>query len=127
MSKYVDLRSDQVANLSDWYIDALFYNICEILDERGDLNMVTTAVANNVAFLEYVTTKLQDDIVTRKCITEVENGSQLFFKVNPSISEVRGNMTALTKFYKELRLLPEEVKPVEEHDELLEFLKNGVK
>lgn len=127
MSKYEELRSQQVTDINSWYINALFENICEILEERGDLNMVTTSVANNISFLEYVTTQLQQDIIDRECLVEIENGSQLFIKTNPSIAEVRSNMNSLTKFYRELRLLPEEVKPREEHDELLEFLRGNSK
>lgn len=127
ISKHETKRSSQLKEIGIPYIDKLFYNICDILEERGDLNLVTSTVANNIAFLEYATTQLQQDVLDRNCMVEVENGSQLFIKTNPSIAEVRQNMNSLTKFYRELKLLPEEVKPQEERDELLEFLRGGSK
>lgn len=122
-TQYLKLRSPQVIACKSEYVDRLFSTMCEILDGREQLNRITITTANNIAFTEWSVLQLQEDVLDRGSIEEVENAGNIFFKPSKSLDAIRAMTLGLSKLYKDLRLLPEEVKELAESDEFLDFLK----
>lgn len=121
--EYQKRRNRVLTLIDNNEINTLFNDLMHTLDERGDLNAVTTIVANNIAYNEYLIGLLQDDIAERGAIEEIIRGANVVSQANKSISEIRTLNTVNSKLYNDLKILPKEVKEKFEEDPLDAWVK----